>query len=267
MTNLLSVEGLTKSYPVGTGAPWSRQRLRIVQDVEFTLDEGRTLALVGESGAGKSTTGRLVLRLLEADAGRVSFQGKDVFAMGRRELRALRRSMQIVFQDPYSAFDPRVRILESVAEPMLVHGVSDRSESMAHARQLLRRVGLGPEIETRFPREVSGGQLQRATIARALTVRPQLIVCDEPVAALDVSVRAQVVNLMLDLQAEFGLAYLFISHDLALVSAIADEVAVMQGGRIVERGSVEEIFANPEHPHTRELIDAMPRLPGEATAG
>ena len=214
--------------------------------------------MVGESGAGKSTTGRLVLRLIEPDAGSVTFGGTNVLALPAAELRAMRRRMQMIFQDPFGSLDPRVPIGESVAEPLFVHFRTKHAERLERAAALLERCGMGRQHLGRYPADLSGGQLQRAAIARALTLSPQLIVADEPVAALDVSVRAQVLNLMKELQEEFGMAYLFITHDLALVEVIADRVAVMRRGEIVEEGSVERIFAAPEHDYTRELLAAIP---------
>ena len=256
---LLVADSLEKTFRVPrrflgrAGAPF-----RAVRGVGFTIAPGETLALVGESGAGKSTTGRLLLRLVEPDAGRVTFDGVDVLALTASELRAMRRRMQMIFQDPFGSLDPRVPIGESVAEPLLVHFKIGHAERLDRAAALLERCGMGRHHLGRYPADLSGGQLQRAAIARALTLNPQLIVADEPVAALDVSVRAQVLNLMKELQEEFGMSYLFITHDLALVEVIADRVAVMRQGEIVEEGSVERIFAAPEHDYTKELLAAIP---------
>jgi oligopeptide transport system ATP-binding protein len=227
-------------------------------DVSFTLDPGETLALVGESGAGKSTTGRLVLRLIEPDSGRVTFDGVELSGLSGGELRRMRRRMQMIFQDPFSSLDPRVSVGDSVAEPLLVHETASAAQRRRRAAEMLERVGLSARDLDRYPSEFSGGQLQRIAIARALTLKPALIVCDEPCAALDVSVRAQVINLMKDLQDDFGIAYLFISHDLGLVEAIADRIAVMSHGRIEETGTVEQIFRSPQSEYTRELIAAIP---------
>ena len=229
-----------------------------VRGVSFTIAAGETLALVGESGAGKSTTGRLLLRLVEPDSGRITFDETDVLALTADELRATRRRMQMIFQDPFSSLDPRVPIGESVAEPLLVHFKMKHGERLDRAAALLERCGMGRHHLGRYPADLSGGQLQRAAIARALTLNPQLIVADEPVAALDVSVRAQVLNLMKELQQEFGMSYLFITHDLALVEVIADHVAVMRHGVIVEEGTVQALFAAPEHDYTKELLAAIP---------
>lgn len=256
---LLAVEELRKSFHqprrlLGR----TRDPFHAVRGVSFTIAPGETLALVGESGAGKSTTGRLVLRLIEPDGGRITFDGTDVLALTAEQLRTMRRRMQMVFQDPFSSLDPRLPIGESVAEPLLVHDKMKHGERLDRAAALLERCGMGRHHLGRYPADLSGGQLQRAAIARALTLSPQLIVADEPVAALDVSVRAQVLNLMKELQEEFGMAYLFITHDLALVEVIADRIAVMQGGQIVEEGSVERIFGAPGHAYTKELLTAIP---------
>lgn len=256
---LLEVSGLYKRFPskrnvFGRVSEW----FQAVEDVGFALAAGETLAIVGESGAGKSTTGRLILRLIEPDAGKVSFEGADVLALGKRELRAIRQKMQMIFQDPFSSLDPHVPVGESVAEPLLVHFGTPRAERLKRAAELLERVGLSGETLQRHPAELSGGQLQRVAIARTLTLEPKLIVCDEPVAALDMSVRAQVLNLMRELQAERGISYLFISHDLSLVEVICDRIAVMQHGRIVEVGTTDEIYRNPQTDYTRDLIAAIP---------
>jgi peptide/nickel transport system ATP-binding protein/oligopeptide transport system ATP-binding protein len=256
---LLAVEGLTKRFSakrnfLGRTTEW----FTAVDDVSFVLERGQTLALVGESGAGKSTTGRLALRLMEPDAGSVRFDDVEVRTLGGRELRDMRRRMQMVFQDPYSSLDPHVPVGESVAEPLLVHFKMERKERLRKVAELLERVGMSGDVVERYPAELSGGQLQRVAIARALTLEPDLIVADEPVAALDVSVRAQVLNLMRDLQEERNLAYLFISHDLALIQVIADRVAVMSSGRIVEEGPVDQVFTRPRHEYTDQLRQAIP---------
>jgi len=257
--SLLEVSGLGKTFVTRRsllGIPTAR--VEAVRDVSFTVEPGETLALVGESGTGKSTAGRLVLRLIEPDAGSVRFEGTNVLALSRFELRAMRRRMQMVFQDPYSSLDPRVPIGRSIGEPMLIHFGTPRRERERKTTELLERVGFGADMLVRYPRELSGGQLQRVAIARALTLGPRLIVCDEPVAALDVSVRAQVLNLMAELQRDLGIAYIFISHDLALVEVIAHRVAVMRAGSIVEMGGVRDIFGRPQHAYTRELLAAIP---------
>jgi peptide/nickel transport system ATP-binding protein len=254
--SLLEARGLTKTYRIGSGR--QKRRFRAVDDVSFDVEAGETLGIVGESGAGKSTTGRLVLRLIEPDAGEVRFDGQDVRALGQQDLRVARRKMQMVFQDPHSCLDPHVCVGDSVGEPLLVHFRASKDERFERSTLALSKVGLSPQIYDRFPHELSGGQLQRIAIARALTLEPKLIVCDEPVAALDVSIRAQVLNLFSDLQQELGIAYLFISHDLAIVEVFAHRVAVMREGRIVEIGTAEEIFRNPRDEYTRELLAAIP---------
>lgn len=235
-----------------------KQTVTAVRDVSFTVARGECLAVVGESGAGKSTVGRMVLRLIRPDTGRVVFDGVDVLGLPGREMRRLRQRMQMIFQDPYSSLDPRMNIADAVAEPLLVHTDLDRAARARRAAELLERVGIGQEYLHRYPAELSGGQLQRVAIARALTLRPTLIVCDEPVAALDVSVRAQVLNLLRELQEEFGLSYLFISHDLALVEVIADRVLVMAGGQVVEEGDIRQIFRSPREEYTKRLLAAVP---------
>lgn len=249
---LLEVSGLTKVF--GGGA---RKHLA-VDDVSFTLEAGQTLALVGESGAGKSTTGRLVLRLIEPDTGSVTFNGVDLKSLGSDALRRQRQSMQMIFQDPFSCLDPRMTIGDSIGEPLLVHHDMARDERHDIAAERLEKVGLGTQHMNAYPANLSGGQLQRVSIARVLTLRPAMIVCDEPVAALDMSVRAQVLNLLTDLQEELGMAYLFISHDLSLVRVISDEVAVMRGGRLVEQQSAEALFDDPQQDYTKALLDAIP---------
>jgi oligopeptide transport system ATP-binding protein len=257
MTDLLEVEGLTKIF--------RRRRLlraaeehRAVDDVTFSLGRGRTLALVGESGAGKSTTARLVLRLIEPNAGAIHFGGTDLLALASGDLRRHRSRMQMIFQDPYGSLDPRISVGRSVAEPLKVHSGMNRADRERIVVRLLKRVGLGEHFLERLPSELSGGQLQRVSIARALTVDPQLIVCDEAVAALDVSIRAQVLTLLLDIQEERGVSYLFIAHDLAIVEAFADDVIVMRDGAIVEGGPVAQVFVAPTSSYTKELLGAIP---------
>ncbi|MBR0679147.1 dipeptide ABC transporter ATP-binding protein [Roseomonas eburnea] len=257
---LLEVNGLAKHYPVRKGLILAKQvgTVRAVDGVSFTLNRGETLALVGESGCGKSTTARLVLRLIEPSAGTLRFGGDDITGIGGSALRAMRRRMQIVFQDPYASLNPRLTVADTIAEPMQVHGIGDAVSRRTRVEELLSLVGLRPFHAQRYPHEFSGGQRQRIGIARALSVQPELVVCDEPVSALDVSIQAQVVNLLKDLQRRFGLAYLFIAHDLAVVKHVADRVAVMYLGQIVETAPKRDLFAAPRHPYTRALLAAIP---------
>ena len=258
---LLRVEGLTKSY-VRKRNVFGQviDRVEAVRDVSFSLGHGETLSIVGESGAGKSTVGRLILRLIEPDAGSVVLDGADIRAMSRATLRAHRCDMPMIFQDPFSSLDPRMDIGRSIEEPMLLHLGLSADERRARSLAVLKRVGLDESYARRLPSGLSGGQLQRVAIARALTLNPKVIVCDEPVAALDVSVRAQVLNLMSELQEEFGISYLFISHDLSIVRAISDRVAVMSKGQIKEIGATEQIFAEPQNDYTIELVRAIPAM-------
>ncbi len=258
---LLEVAGISKHYPVRKGLFRARRvgMVRAVDGVSFALRRGETLALVGESGCGKSTTARLVMRLIEPSAGRISFDGQDVTEARGGALRQLRRRMQIVFQDPYASLNPRLPVGDAIAEPMAVHGIGTAAERRARVQDLLRLVGLRPFHAERYPHEFSGGQRQRIGIARALSARPELLVCDEPVSALDVSIQAQVVNLLRDLQVRFGLSYLLIAHDLAVVKHAADRIAVMYLGRIVETADKRALFTAPRHPYTRALLSAVPR--------
>jgi oligopeptide transport system ATP-binding protein len=250
---LLDVQGVVKHFQVRGGT------VRAVDGVSFQLAHGETLALVGESGCGKSTTARVVLRLIEPDAGAIRFEGADITHLAAKPLRRLRQRMQIVFQDPFASLNPRMTIGATIEEPLGIHGVGDHASRRARVAELLDLVGLAPEYAGRYPHEFSGGQRQRIGIARALALEPALVVCDEPVSALDVSVQAQVVNLLRDLQARLGLSYLFIAHDLAVVKHMADRVAVMYLGRIVETGPRDALFATPRHPYSRALLAAIPR--------
>ncbi|MGE5098202.1 MAG: ABC transporter ATP-binding protein [Betaproteobacteria bacterium] len=257
-TPVLRAERLVKHFKVGNG--WfSRQEkvVHAVDDVSFELASGETLALVGESGCGKSTTGRLVLRLIEPTSGGVWFEGRDLLALDERELRSTRRALQIIFQDPYASLNPRMTVGQMLDEPLMLHGVAPRRRRERVA-EVLSLVGLAPQHAQRYPHEFSGGQRQRIGIARAIAVEPRVIVCDEPVSALDVSIQAQVVNLLRELQRRLGLSYLFIAHDLAVVKHIADRVAVMYLGRIVEMAGKRELFAGPRHPYTQALLSAIP---------
>ena len=249
---LLQVEHLVKHFPARSGT------LRAVDDVSFSIDSGRTLGLVGESGSGKSTLGRALLRLIEPTAGSIRFAGEELTSLRPAAMKPFRRQMQIVFQDPYASLDPQMRVEQIVAEPLLIHRVGSRKERQAEARSLLARVGLPAAAARRFPREFSGGQRQRIAIARALALAPKLIVCDEAVSALDVSIQAQILNLLRDLQRDLSLSYLFISHDLAVVREMADRVAVMYVGKIVETGDAESVFDRPRHPYTVALRSAVP---------
>lgn len=255
---LLSARNLVKTFPgrrtrTGRAAP----AVRAVDDVSFDLRPGETLGLVGESGCGKSTTGRMLVRLLQPTGGSVTFDGTDITHLGQRALRPVRRHVQMVFQDPVSSLNPRHRVIRTLTDPMTVQGTDPR-EARARAAELLEQVGLGAEHLRRYPHQFSGGQAQRVAIARALATRPRLIVADEPVSALDVSIQAQIVNLMERLRRELGLAYLFIAHDLSVVKRVCDRVAVMYLGRIVELGPRDEVYARPAHPYTRALLSAVP---------
>src|SRR5262252_7356622 len=251
---LVSVRNLYKHFPVeGSGDVW-----RAIDGVSFDIATGETLGLVGESGCGKSTTGRCILRLIEPTQGEIRFAGRDVTAMGKRELRELRREMQIVFQDPNASLNPRMKIGDIVAEPLTIHKIGSKRERRERVAWLLTKVGLDADYMKRYSHEFSGGQLQRIGVARALALNPKLIVADEPVSALDVSVQAQVVNLLQDLQKEFGLTYLFISHGLAVVEHLSTRVAVMYLGRIVEIAGAGDLYQHPLHPYTQLLLSAIP---------
>lgn len=252
--NLVEVCHLVKHFPVEN----SDDVVQAVDDVSFDILAGETLGLVGESGCGKSTVGRCLLRLHEPTSGDVYFEGKNIVGLPNREMQALRREMQIIFQDPYASLNPRLNILSIVGEPLKIHGIGDKKERKERVADLLSKVGLDPAYMQRYPHEFSGGQRQRIGIARALALNPKLIICDEPVSALDVSVQAQVVNLLQDLQAEFGLTYLFISHGLAVVEHISNRVAVMYLGKIVEIADATELYENPLHPYTQALLSAIP---------
>ncbi|HZY97359.1 MAG TPA: dipeptide ABC transporter ATP-binding protein [Candidatus Cybelea sp.] len=256
---LLEAKDLYKYFPIYAGL-MSRHiaDVRAVDGVSFTIEEGETLGLVGESGSGKTTIGRLLLRLLPATKGRILFENQDVFAMKRGEVRRLRRSMQIIFQDPFASLNPRMTVGDIIGEPLRIHGLATGKEIDVQVRELLELVGLRPYHANRYPHEFSGGQRQRVGVARALAVHPKFIVCDEPVSALDVSIQAQVINLLEDLQAKFKLTYLFIAHDLSVVRHISSRVAVMYVGKIVELADREALYQNPLHPYTQALLSAIP---------
>jgi len=262
MTNdsLLQVRDLKKYFEIKRGFFWGEPaKVHAVDGVSFDLLRGETLGLVGESGCGKSTTGRLILRLIEATAGEVLFEGTSIFKAGKSEMRALRQRMQIIFQDPYSSLNPRMTVEQIVGEGIVIHKLcKTRHERRERVADLLQKVGLSPEQMHRYPHEFSGGQRQRVGIARALAVNPKLIIADEPISALDVSIQAQVINLLEDLQDQFNLTYLFIAHDLRVVEHISDRVAVMYLGKIVELADSQELYAKPMHPYTEALLSAIP---------
>ncbi len=256
--SLVEVRHLVKHFERGGGLLRPKSMIAAVDDVSFAIEEGETYGLVGESGSGKSTTGRCMLRLVEPTSGEMRFRGENVFTFDRARLRAARRDMQMVFQDPYSSLNPRMRAREIVEEPLIIHRLGNRTERRDAVAELFRLVGLDPAHLERYPHEFSGGQRQRIGLARALALKPSFIIADEPVSALDVSIQAQVINLLLDLQETLKLTYLFIAHDLRLVRHICSRVSVMYLGKIVESGNTASIFASPQHPYTRALLSAIP---------
>ena len=257
---LLHVENLCKEFPVEGGfGSKNKKFVHAVNNVSFNIYPGETFGLVGESGCGKSTTGRCIMRLTEPTSGTVVFDGKDVGKMSKAELKEMRRNMQFIFQDPYASLNPRMTIGEIISEPLIIHGVMpDKEERLKYVRSLLDIVGLNPEHINRYPHEFSGGQRQRVGIARAFALKPKLIICDEPVSALDVSIQAQVLNLLNDLQKEYGTAYLFIAHDLSVVQHISDRIAVMYLGNMMEFSDWKSLYAAPHHPYTQSLLSAVP---------
>ena len=267
---LVEVRNLSKIFPLGESAfgGGKSRELRAVDEISFEIQAGETLGLVGESGSGKSTLGRLILRLIEPTSGSIRFDGRDLLAAGHGELRRLRRDMQIIFQDPFSSLDPRMRVEDLIAEPLIIHKNSDSPHPRmlknggikSQVEELLRAVGLDAAAVRRYPHEFSGGQRQRIVIARALALRPKFIVCDEPVSALDVSVGAQIVNLLAQLQRDFGLTYLFISHSMPVVRYLSTRIAVMNRGKILEINSTEQIVNRPQHPYTKTLLAATPEI-------
>ena len=257
---LLQITDLNKHFPIRSGLLFERQvdAFRAVDGVTFHIAEGETLGLVGESGSGKSTTGYCILQLLKPTSGSVRFMGKELTGLGREEMRRMRRELQIVFQDPYASLDPRMTVGDIVSEPLVVHGIGTRKDRRARVRELLDVVGFNPSFTNRYPHEFSGGQRQRIGIARALALSPKLIVCDEPVSALDVSIQAQILNLLKDLQRDFSLTYLFIAHDLAVVRSMSDRIAVMNRGKLVEIGPAEQVYTSPREEYTKALLSAVP---------
>ena len=259
-TPLLEVTDLVKHFPIKRGTLISREvdRVRAVDGIGFHVGRGETLGLVGESGSGKSTACRAVLQLIEPTSGSIRFEGREIAGLGRRQMRPLRREMQMNFQDPYASLTPRTRVGQIVGDPLRLQRVASGSDLRRQVQELLERVGLSPEHYNRFPHEFSGGQRQRIGIARALALKPKLVICDEPVSALDVSIQAQIVNLLDDLQDEFGLAYLFVAHDIGVVRHISDRIAVMHDGKIVEQGSADQVCERPRDEYTKELLAAVP---------
>jgi ABC-type glutathione transport system ATPase component len=255
---ILQVRELTRCYPLSRPIFGPGELCAVVDRVSFALDRGQTLGLVGESGCGKTTLARMILRLIRPTSGTVELDGKDLFRLPARAMRTIRRRMQIIFQDPVGSLNPRLRVGTIVGEPLLVHNLADRRTVRGRVGQLLEQCGLDADAAARYPHEFSGGQRQRIGIARALALQPQLIICDEPTSALDVSVQAQILNLLKDLQLRCGLSYLFISHDLAVVRHMADNIAVMQRGRIVEHGPAARVVEDPQHHYTRQLLRAVP---------
>jgi len=260
MTSLLEVTDLVKHFPIKRGVLIDREvdQVRAVDGIGFTVQRGETLGLVGESGSGKSTACRAVLQLIEPTSGSVRFEGREIAGLGRRQMTPLRREMQMIFQDPYASLNPRKRVGQIVGDPLKRQGIASGSDLRRQVQELLERVGLSSEHYNRFPHEFSGGQRQRIGIARALALKPKLVICDEPVSALDVSIQAQIVNLLDNLQDELGLTYLFVAHDIGVVRHIADRIAVMNEGKIVEQGSADQVCEQPKDEYTKKLLAAVP---------
>ena len=254
---LLRTEHLVKEFPIG-GTKKNPLVVHAVSDVNLEIYEGETLALVGESGCGKSTLGRVLIRLLDATSGKVEFEGQDITAMKEAEFAKIRRQLQIIFQDPYASLNPRMSVAKIIAEPLTTYGLKDKKELEARVKELMKEVGIPEEFYNRYPHQFSGGQRQRIGIARAIALNPKLIVCDEPVSALDVSIQAQILNLLKKLQADLGLTYIFITHDLSVVKYFSDDIAVMYLGQMVEKAPSDVLFQNPVHPYTRALLSAIP---------
>lgn len=252
---LLQVENISKTFRV------QGKKLHAVENVSFALEAGKTLGLVGESGSGKSTLGRLVLRLLDSDKGKIVFDGTDISKFKKKDLRALRRDMQIIFQDPSASLNPRMTVGDAIEDAMAIHQIGTKASRQERVSELLKRVGLPEEVKYAYPHELSGGQLQRVGIARALSLNPKLIICDEPVSALDVSIQVQVIQLLRDLQREFNLTYIFISHNLAVVEYLSDEIAVLYLGEVVEQAPADELFKRPMHPYTQVLLNSILKVP------
>jgi oligopeptide/dipeptide ABC transporter ATP-binding protein len=257
---ILQVRNLKKYFPIKKGAIFAKHvgDVKAVDDISFDLWPGETLGVVGESGCGKSTTGRAILQLHKPTAGSVVFQGQELTTLDNQQLRAVRRDLQIVFQDPYASLNPRMTVGNIISEPLVIHSIGDKNSRTARVKELLDIVGLNPAFTNRYPHEFSGGQRQRIGIARALALQPKLIICDEPVSALDVSIQAQVMNLLEDLQTEFNLTYMFIAHDLAVVKHVSDRVAVMYLGKVVELAEADKLYADPQHPYTQALLSSIP---------
>jgi oligopeptide transport system ATP-binding protein len=257
---LLEVTDLVKHFPIKRGILIDREvdQVRAVDGISFSIERGKTLGLVGESGSGKSTACRTVLQLIKPTSGSVRFEGREIAGLSRRPMRPLRREMQMIFQDPYASLNPRKRIGQIVGDPLKRQGIASGSTMRQRVTELLERVGLSAEHYNRFPHEFSGGQRQRIGIARALALQPKLVIADEPVSALDVSIQAQIINLLDDLQDEFGLTYLFVAHDIGVVRHISDQIAVMHNGKIVEQGTADQVCEHPSHPYTKKLLEAVP---------